>query len=76
MTDGSTTDNLLELPDPLLEDLAHKNRALDGEIARTTDLILDEFWQHYPQLKRVPELSLSLESMRAWLAEREKGGAT
>ena len=76
MTDGSATDSLLELPDPLLEDLAHKNRALDAEIARYTDLILGEFWQNYPQLERVPEFSLSLESMRVWLAEREKGGAT
>lgn len=74
MSDGSATDSLLELPDPLLEDLAHKNRAVDAEIARHIDLILGEFWRHYPQLRRVPELSLSLESMRAWLAQHREGG--
>ena len=74
MMNESATDSLLELPDPLLDDLAHKNRAVDAEIARYTDLILAEFWQHYPRLERVPELSLSLESMQDWLAQHKKGG--
>lgn len=74
MSNGSVTDGLLELPDLILEDLGHKNSAVDTEIARYIDLILDEFWRYYPQLRRVPELSLSLESLRNWLAQREKGG--
>jgi len=75
MINGSSADNLLELSDPLFEDLAQKNRAVDAEIARYVDLILSEFWQQYPQLRRVPELSLSLESMRDWLARHtEEGG--
>jgi len=74
MKNGSAADSHLELSDPVFEDLTHRNRAVDAEIARQIDLILGEFWRYYPQLRRVPELSLSLESMQDWLAQRKKGG--
>lgn len=74
MGNDLTDERVLKLSDPLLEALAQKKAGYDAEIARYVGLILDEFWRTHPKLIYVDELSLSLESMRAWLVEHQIEG--
>ena len=73
MTIDWQTEDLPELIDPILAELQQRRKARSDEMTCCLTMILDEFWRAHPKLTSADELSLSLDSMRAWLESCRKG---